>query len=94
MVSIPSSDQDDEFEEIPVFGTKFKTNSKEVVFLLIFEDRSQNRCCEPRMVSIDLCRAEASEVKYMMLLNALNESEREKDVDAPNLNENGESEKP
>lgn len=41
----------------------------------------------------EVCRAEADEVKYMMLLNALNESEREADADPPNL-ENGESEKP
>jgi hypothetical protein len=34
MVSIPSSDQDDEFEEIPVFGTNFKTDSQEAVFYL------------------------------------------------------------
>lgn len=41
----------------------------------------------------EVCRAEADEVKYMMLLNALNESGREADANAPNL-ENEESEKP
>ena len=38
----------------------------------------------------EVCRAEADEVKYMMLLNALNESSREGNVDS--LPKNGESE--
>ena len=41
----------------------------------------------------NFCRAEADEVKHMMLLNAFNESEREENDDASNL-KNGESEKP
>lgn len=31
----------------------------------------------------EVCRVEADEVKYMMLLNALNESEREADQNFP-----------
>lgn len=42
----------------------------------------------------DVCRAEADEVKYMMLLNALNESHRQEGVDTSNLHEDGESENP
>lgn len=41
-----------------------------------------------------LCRAEADEVKYMMLLNALNESGSEEKVDNFNLIEDEKSENP
>lgn len=41
-----------------------------------------------------LCRAEADEVKYMMLLNALNESSSEEKVDNFNLIEDEKSENP
>lgn len=42
----------------------------------------------------DLCQAEADEVKYMMLLNALNESQRQEEADTSELHEDGESERP
>ena len=42
----------------------------------------------------DLCRAEADEIKYMMLLNALNESQRQEGADTSNLHEDGEGEHP
>lgn len=42
----------------------------------------------------DICRAEADEVKYMMLLNALKESSPEGTVENSVLPEDGDSENP